>query len=155
MNIRKSDRSVPSINHPNRIFVCLFPDEPRDFPYRRSVRIILRTLHILTAGILLGGHVFSQPASALELWLWLTVISGLILLATDVHASLALLIEVRGIAALTKILLLILASIFQEIIIPVLVFVIIISVVVSHMPKRYRHKVLLFPNHINPDQRSG
>jgi hypothetical protein len=115
----------------------------------------LRTLHILTAGILLGGLVFYQPASALEPWLWLTVISGLFLLATDVHASLAVLFEMRGIATLIKIMLLILAGAFQEACIPLLVTVIIIGAVVSHMPKRYRHKVLLFPDYIIPDQRSG
>ncbi|MFQ6023994.1 MAG: hypothetical protein ACE5NW_14845, partial [Acidiferrobacterales bacterium] len=76
--------------------VALFPEVPRDFSCRRAVRTGLRTAHIFTAGTLLAGYIFDQPASVLEPWLLGTVISGLLLLATDLHASLAVLLEVRG-----------------------------------------------------------
>ena len=36
----------------------LFPDEPRSFPGRRSLRTGLRAAHIFTSGVLVGGHVF-------------------------------------------------------------------------------------------------
>ena len=138
-----------------RIFHLLFPACPRDFPFRRTVRILLRTAHVLTAGVLLGGHIFHQQPAVLEPWLWATVISGLLVLATDIHASLAVLFELRGIAVLLKIILLFLIPVFWEERILLLVIILMVGVISSHMPKRYRHKLVLFQNRIAPDQRNG
>ncbi len=144
------------LNHRRtKLFSFLFPDPPRDFSFRRGVRILLRTVHILTAGVLLGGYIFGEPAAALEPWLWGTVISGLLVLATDLHASLAVLFEVRGIAVLIKTILLILAAVFWEERVLLLMSALAIGVVSSHMPRQYRHKLLLFQDQIVTDQRSG
>lgn len=96
------------------MFSVLFPKEPRNLPFRRTIRILFRALHIMTAGILLGGHVFNQPVALLEPWLWATVITGTIILLTDLHSSLAILFEIRGIAVLMKIILLLLVPVFWE-----------------------------------------
>ena len=143
-------------NHSSsKIFPLLFPVTPRDFPLRRSVRITLRAIHVLTASILLGGYVFDQSAAVLEPWLWGTVISGILILVTDLHASFAVLFEVRGIAVLIKAILLVLITVFWEERIMLLLFALIIGVVSSHMPKQYRHKVLFIDKQIISDTRSG
>ena len=139
----------------SKYFSCLFPAYPRDFPYRRSVRILFRTAHILAAGVLLGGYIFNQPSTILEPWLWGTVISGLLILATDIHASLAVIFEVRGIVILIKTILLFLATIFWENRVLFLILALVIGAVSSHMPKRYRHQLLFFQKKIIPDQRGG
>ena len=149
------NRFVMIIQSRSKYFSCLFPVRPRDFPYRRSVIILFRTVHILAAGVLLGGYIFNQSPAMLEPWLWGTVISGLLILAADIHASLAVIFEVRGIAVLLKIILLFLAAIYWEKRVLILIIALAIGAISSHMPKQYRHRLLFFQKQIVPDQRSG
>ena len=144
-----------SMRRMKKLACTLFPREPRDFTFRRGVRMGLRTLHIFTAGTLLAGYIFDQPISVLEPWLFGTVISGLLLLATDLHASLAVLFEVRGLGVLAKLVLLALVPLFWDARVSLLFAALVIGAVTSHMPGKYRHKVILFRDHIVPDQRRG
>ena len=120
-----------------------------------TVRISLRALHIMTTGVLLGGYIFYQPTTDLEPWLWVAILSGLMILLTDIYSSFGVLFEVRGIVVLIKILLLSLITVFWEQRIFLLVLILFIGAISSHMPKRYRHKILFFEPVIHPDQRSG
>ena len=138
-----------------RLLAFLFPEQPREFPYRMTVRISLRALHIMTTGVLLGGYIFHQPTTDLEPWLWVAILSGLMILLTDIYSSFGVLFEVRGIVVLIKILLLSLITVFWEQRIFLLVLILFIGAISSHMPNRYRHKVLFFESAIHPDQRSG
>lgn len=139
-----------------RKFACaLFPRVPRDFAFRRGVRMGLRTLHIFTAGTLVAGYIFDQSAAALEPWLFATVISGFLLLATDLHASLAVLCELRGLAVLAKLVLMALVPLFWDARVLLLLIALTIGVVGSHMPRQYRHKVLFLRDRIVPDERRG
>ena len=104
---------------------------------------------------MLGGYVFDQSAAVLEPWLWGTVISGIFILVTDLHASFAVLFEVRGIAVLIKAILLVLIAVFWEERIILLISALVIGVVSSHMPKQYRHKVFFIDKQIISDTRSG
>ena len=133
----------------------LFPEQPREFPYRMSVRLSLRALHIMTTGVLLGGYIFQQPTTILEPWLWIAILSGLAIMLTDIYSSFGVLFEIRGIVVLVKIILLSLIVIFWEQRIFLLVLILFIGAISSHMPKCYRHKVLFFKSAIQPDQRSG
>jgi len=137
------------------IFSVLFPKQPRTLPFRRTIRILFRALHILTISILLGGHFFNQPISILEPWLWAAVITGTVILLTDLHSSLAILFEARGIAILVKIALLLLVPVFWEQRVTLLVCILLIGAISSHLPKRYRHKLFIIHNHVDSDQRSG
>ncbi len=67
-------------------------------------------------------------------------------MATDLHASVAVLCEARGIAVIAKVVLLLLIPVFWEVRVPLLVIILLIGAVSSHMPKRMRHRVLIFPN---------
>ncbi len=147
--------SNSSAQRAKKIVSALFPKVPRDFSYRRGVRIALRAAHIFTAGTLLGGYIFDQPVAVLEPWLFGTVISGFLLLATDLHASLAVLLELRGLGVLVKLVLLALVPVFWDAHISLLIAALMIGAVTSHMPGKYRHKVILFRDHIVPDQRRG
>lgn len=141
--------------HNTRLLAFLFPEQPREFPYRRAIRITLRALHILTTGVLLGGHIFQQPTIALEPWLWVAILSGLTIILTDIYSSFAVLFEIRGIVVLIKIVLLSLVAVFWEQRIFLLVLILFIGAISSHMPKRYRHRLLFLQSKIHPDQRSG
>lgn len=139
----------------SRLLTFLFPEQPREFPYRMAVRLSLRALHIMTTGVLLGGHIFHQPVSVLEPWLWVAVLSGLAILLTDIYSSFAVLFEIRGVVVLIKIGLLTLITVFWEQRIILLILILFIGAISSHMPKRYRHRLLFFQSVITPDQRSG
>ena len=109
----------------------------------------------MTIGVLLGGHIFQQTTSILEPWLWVAILSGLAILLTDIYSSFGVLFEIRGIVVLVKIILLSLITVFWEQRIFLLVLILFIGAISSHMPKRYRHKLLFFKSVIHPDQRSG
>jgi len=121
----------------------LFPKEPRSFPYRRTVRTLLRTLHILAMGTLLGGHIFNQPVAILEPWLWAAVLSGSLLLATDMHASFDVFLQVHGLVVLLKVGLLLTVPFFWDQRVWILILVLIIGSVSSHMPGRFRHRYVI------------
>jgi hypothetical protein len=109
----------------------------------------------MTAGVFLGGHIFHQSNAVLEPWLWVAILSGLAILLTDIYSSFAVLFEIRGFVVLIKIMLLCLIPFFWEQRIFLLVLILFIGAISSHMPKRYRHKLLFFETIITPDQRSG
>lgn len=136
-------------------YSILFPAVPRDFPYRRGLRTLLRAVHIFTAGTLLAGHIFNQPLDTLEVWLIAALVSGLLILATDLHASMAVLFELRGGLVLIKTGLLLFVLVAPKAAVPLLLLALLVGVVGSHMPKRYRHKVLLLDQIICSDVRSG
>lgn len=141
--------------HKSRLLTVLFPEQPREFPHRMAMRLSLRALHIMTTGVFLGGHIFHQPISVLEPWLWVAILSGLAILLTDIYSSFAVLFEIRGLVVLLKIVLISLIPFFWDQRIFILVLILFIGAISSHMPKRYRHKLLFFESFIIPDQRSG
>lgn len=133
----------------------LFPSEPRDFPQRRNLRTLLRALHILAGGVLLGGHIFHQPEPILMPWLWFAVGTGVALLVSDLYASFSIILEMRGLIITIKLLLLAIAAIYPETITVALITIIMIGGVSSHMPGSFRHRVLFLKGRFTSDCRSG
>jgi hypothetical protein len=133
----------------------LFPSVPRNFPFRRSLRSALRVLHILTGGVLIGGVIFDQPPEALSPWLWGTVLSGVLLLATDLYASVAILCEVRGLAVLLKVALTALVPVCWESSLWLLIAALVVGAVSSHMPGRYRYQAWILRGRFVSDVRRG
>lgn len=118
-------------------------DERRRRPdLRRWFRISCRSLHLLTMGVLVGGHVWGATAEDLRPWLVGVVLSGAGLMATDVFQNVGYLREVRGAVQLAKIALVAAVALLWEYRVAVLVAVVVLSGVVSHMPGRYRYWVL-------------
>ncbi len=139
----------------NKLIALLLPAEPRDFPFRRGLRSVLRALHILTTGVLLGGYVFAQGAEALAPWLIASITTGLVLFATDLHASCAILLEVRGLAVFAKVLLTALVGAFPSQGLVLLTCALFIGAISSHMPGRYRHKIWFNGTRVAVDNRYG
>jgi hypothetical protein len=133
----------------------LFPAVPRSFVWRRGVRTVLRAAHILTGGVLVGGVLFDQPPEALTPWVHGMLISGFLLLATDLHASFTILCEVRGASVLAKLGLTALVPVFWGARLELLMAALLLGAVSSHMPGRYRHRVLFLRGRIAPDTRRG
>src|SRR3990170_1751200 len=133
-----------------------FPERMRFLPGTRAMSIAFRTLHLAAFGILLGGHAFELHTDRLLLYLWLTILSGIGLIALEMYAvGLYWLILGKGIMVLVKLALLLLIPFFWEARAPLLLLVVAVASVGSHMPARYRHYSLLCRGVIEPGQSLG
>lgn len=122
---------------------ALFPEPERRFPGERQVRILLRTAHLASMGVYLGGSVFAVAPERLALPLLLTIVTGLLFALFEVYGSLNWLFEVTGLATVLKIGLLWLVSVFPAARVPLLFAVLVIGSVSSHMPANLRHFSIL------------
>ena len=133
----------------------LLPEEPRDFPGRRMTRSILRTVHILGGGVLIGAYLFQQPQDVIQPWYITATLSGLLLFLTDLHASFAVLFEWRGLSIFSKIGLLLLLPLMPGFEIAILVLILTIGSLSSHLSRKFRHRLWLPLPNISQDQRHG
>jgi hypothetical protein len=130
-----------------------FPERMRFLPGTRAMSIALRTVHLAVFGMLLGGHGFGLEAERLLPYLWLTVVSGVGLIALEVYAvGLYWLVLGKGIMVLLKLALLLLIPFFWEARVPLLLLVVVIASVGSHMPARYRHYSIVHRRVIEPGE---
>jgi hypothetical protein len=131
----------------------VFPERMRFLRGTRAMSIAFRTLHLAAFGILLGGHAFGLHTDRLLLYLWLTILSGLGLIALEVYAvGLYWLVLGKGMMVLVKLALLLLIPFFWEVRVALLLLVVGIASVGSHMPARYRHYSLLHRRVIEPGE---
>ena len=129
------------------------PERMRFLPRSRAMSIALRTLHLAAFGMLLGGHAFGVEEERLLASLYLTILSGLGLMALEIYAvGLYWLILGKGIMVLVKLALLLVIPFFWEARVALLLLVVGIASVGSHMPARYRHYSFLHRDVIEPGQ---
>jgi hypothetical protein len=116
-------------------------DQVRNFPGRRTLNLTLRTAHI--AGVVLLGAALLGAGTPAAAGLWLTLLSGLGMLAGDLWANPAHLRELAGFAITVKIALLGLIAWQPAWAMPLFWAILIVSVVLSHAPAAVRHRRLL------------
>lgn len=113
---------------------------PRSPSATRSIAIALRTLHLASFGILLGGHAFAIESNQLLPALYLTIASGIGLMAIEVYViGLYWFFLGKGVMVFLKLALLLAIPYFWEHRVLLLLLVVTIASVGSHMPARYRH----------------
>jgi hypothetical protein len=115
----------------------------RALPYARTWNIAFRTAHIGAAGVTFGGHVFGMGAERILPWLYLTILTGTLLVIVEAYPSWRWCYQMRGVMVLTKAMLLLLVLWLWNYRVPILVGVIVIGSAGSHMPKRFRHYLLV------------
>ncbi len=74
----------------------LFPTEPRSLPGRRGLKISLRAVHVLCAGVMTGAYVLDPVAARPGHWVTATLVSGAAVLLLDLHESGIFLLQLRG-----------------------------------------------------------
>ncbi|MFQ5656606.1 MAG: hypothetical protein ACE5G5_03630 [Candidatus Methylomirabilales bacterium] len=132
---------------------CFFPEQIRFLPGARAWSITFRTLHLAAFGVLLGGHAFAVDPEKLLPSLWLTILSGIGLIALEVYATgFYWLFLGKGVAVLVKLGLLVAVPFFWEQRVWLLLAVVVIASVGSHMPSRFRHYSLLHRRLIWPGE---
>ena len=113
--------------------------------FGRWCNIGLRTAHVATMGILLGGHVYSSdPRAELLLPLWLCVGSGLALCVLEIGGSPIWFHQGRGLMTMAKLALIALVPFLWGWRVPILLVVVILASVGSHMPARFRYYSILY-----------
>jgi hypothetical protein len=117
----------------------LAPEPARELPGERAIRIGLRTAHIASTGILLGGHFFDVEASRLLPWLWLVVGTGAAFVAVELYGSCVWLAQGRGLLTGIKLILLLLVPWLWAQRVWLLLAVLIIGSVGSHMSSGWRY----------------
>jgi hypothetical protein len=97
----------------------------------------------MTFGALLGGHLFAVDPARLRPFLIATIASGLGLMALELASTCAWLFMGKGVAVLLKLLVLLFVPVFWEHRVPLLLLTVAMASVGSHMPSRFRHRLVL------------
>lgn len=126
--------------------------DPRPVPAARILRTVLRTAHLIAAGALYGGHVYGVEAERLVPSLVAVLATGGAFLALEVYQSSIWLIQVRGVATLTKLALVAAVALFWDLRVPLLTLAVIVGGVSSHMPGRFRYHSLLHGRVVGPTE---
>jgi hypothetical protein len=126
---------------PDTSHLCslLFPDPPRRVPYERGINIVLRTAHLMTTGLLLGGHAFDVAPDRLILYLYLTIASGAGLIGLELYRSCRWIYLLKGVMVCLKLILLIAAGVWWDQRVIFLLLVVLLGSVGSHLPARFRY----------------
>ncbi|HWR20650.1 MAG TPA: hypothetical protein VN444_02175 [Verrucomicrobiae bacterium] len=115
----------------------------RDYSRKRGLSLLLRTMHLVSFGILLGGHTFAIDADRLLPALYLTIASGGVLMTLEISTiGPHWLFMGKRATVLLKLLPLLAIPYAWDYRLPLLLLVVAIAVG-SHMPGRYRHYSIL------------
>lgn len=128
---------------PPRWRALLFPEPERRVPGERQLRTLLRTVHIASMGVLLGGHFFDLPGVQLRGALLWTVATGGLIVLLEVYGTLNWLFEVRGVATVFKVGVTCMVPLFWEQRVWLLMAVVAIGSLSSHTTARIRYYSIL------------
>ena len=116
----------------------------RGYTRKRGLSLLLRTIHLVGFGILLGGHTFAIDADRLLPALYLTIASGIGLMTLEISTiGPHWLFMGKGATVLLKLLILLAVPYAWDYRLPLLLLVGAIASVGAHMPGRYRHYSIL------------
>jgi hypothetical protein len=117
----------------------LFPPKTRSFLGMRWVNITLRTLHLIGVAGLGGAYLYAAPQALWQPYLWLTLLSGIGLVAVSLYATALWLLQLRGLVILFKLALLGLMLGWPGFSLPLGMLVIVLSSVIAHAPGDIRY----------------
>ena len=118
-------------------FLC--PDPPRRIPAHRMLGVVLRTAHLLTVGVVLGGHVFDVDPARIVPFLVAAIVSGAAMMGLELASTCAWLFQGKGVAVVVKLALLAAVPVLWDHRVALLVAVTLVAGVGSHMSSRFRH----------------
>jgi hypothetical protein len=117
------------------------------------LRTSIRAAHTVAVAAFYGGHVYRVPDDRLGL-AWIAVIgTGLAFAMLEIARTPVWAVQVRGVAVYLKIALMFGAGASPMLRVPLLTLALVIGVVVSHMPGRYRYYSLFHRRMIGQDDK--
>jgi len=117
----------------------LFPSSSRGFTGMRWLNITLRTLHLIGIAGLGGAYLYAAPRPLWEPYLWLTLLSGLGMVAVSIYSNGIWLLQMRGVVILFKLVLLGLMLWWPAFSLELAIAVIVLSSVIAHAPASLRY----------------
>lgn len=124
------------------LYRVLFPASSREFFGKRWFNIILRMLHIVGM-IGLGGYLFGAERSIWQPYIVLILGTGFGLMLLYIISNGIFFIQLRGIAILLKLVLLVMIPLTDISATGLLIAVIVISAVIAHAPGDIRYYSVL------------
>ena len=121
------------------IRATLFPSDSRFFPGQRWVNISLRTLHLIGLAGLGAGYLYPAAGQEWQLYLYLTLFSGIGLMLISIWSNGIWLLQLRGQAIVLKLMLLASIPLLPGLQTPLFITVIIISGLISHATGNVRY----------------
>lgn len=106
---------------------------------KRWTKISLRTLHILAVAGVGGGILFGLEPDQWRNYWWLSLVSGILLMAIDIISNPVWVVQVRGLVIFLKLILVALLGSDPSLDRLLLIIIIVISAVVSHAPSKLRY----------------
>lgn len=106
---------------------------------KRWSKISLRTLHLLSVAGVGGGILFGLEKELWDSYWWLAIVSGGLMMLMDMVANPVWILQVRGVAIILKLLLLLLMLDYPEWGSFILILIIVMSAVISHAPGKLRY----------------
>ncbi|HTN51129.1 MAG TPA: hypothetical protein VML50_01900 [Anaeromyxobacter sp.] len=107
--------------------------------YQRVIEVGLRSLHIVSMGLVLGGIAMGGTYETLRGTIWATVGTGLLLLAACLRWGCLHFTQGAGSALLLKFALLGLGNVFDGVRLPWYAAATVVTSIGSHMPSAWRH----------------
>jgi hypothetical protein len=137
--------------HHQRWFQRLFqPGRSRSIPHARAWNIALRTVHLMTTSMFVGGYVFGASSVQLRPLLHVSIATGVGLALVETYPSLHFIFEGWGLFLLAKLALLHFVVTAQSHRIPIILAVVGLAGVGSHMPGKLRHYSVLERKVVDP-----
>jgi hypothetical protein len=119
---------------------------------RRWKKTSLRALHLVGVAGVGGGVLFTLEKDLWLLYWWLAIFSGALMMLIDITANKVWVVQVRGVAIILKLILLLTLGFHPGGDKFLMVTIIIISTVISHAPGRVRYYSLYHRQVISSDQ---
>lgn len=126
----------------DQIKLYLFPIESRRFPGLRWTNILLRTFHLIGVSGVGAAFLYKIPAAQCYPYLLLTIYSGVLMMLLAIWSNGIWLVQLRGIATLLKLVLLVIASSHHWDSI-YLFSIILIAGIISHAPAKFRYFMII------------
>jgi hypothetical protein len=117
----------------------LFPKQKRDFTAKRYLSISLRTLHLFGIAGFAGFFLYDLPEELWRPYAILALTTGSLMLLVELYVDAIWLIQLRGLAVITKILLLFLAINSPQLTVVLFCLIVVISGYFSHAPGKVRY----------------
>ena len=121
---------------------------------KRWIKISLRTLHLLAIAGVGGGILFGLEKDLWLVYWWLAIASGGLMMLMDIISNPVWLVQVRGLVIVIKLMMLAFLGCYPAWDSYLLIFIIIISGVISHAPGKLRYYSIYHGKVITSDKDS-
>jgi hypothetical protein len=117
----------------------LFPKQKRDFTAKRYLSISLRTLHLFGIAGFAGFFLYDLPEELWRPYAILALTTGSLMLLVELYVDAIWLIQLRGLAVIIKVLLLLLAINSPQLTVVLFCLIVVISGYFSHASGKVRY----------------